>query len=121
MKIFILEDSKHRIKKFKENMPTHILVIYEHAFAGFEHIITHPFDYDVMMLDHDLGHKIFCGRGNSNTGHWFVKAALKRIQESKKLKVIIIHSWNPFGAHRMMKELKNSNKIVIWKPCRWPY
>lgn len=120
MKVFILEDSRHRIKKFEENLKEHDIIIKTNTFDATKYIMENYFDYDVMMLDHDLGHRIFCSKYNKNTGHTFIKAIKNRIYASKKLKVIIIHSWNPFGAYRMYKELKDCNKIIIWKPCRWP-
>jgi hypothetical protein len=122
MKIFILEDSKHRIRKIWERLyRTNDLVIHQTSFGALQYIVSHDFDYDVMLLDHDLGHRIFCGKNNKNTGYHFLKGALRYIRSSRKLKIIIIHSWNPIGAMRMKKLLKSTGKLVIWRPCRWPY
>jgi len=120
MNIFILEDSEHRIKKFKKKYKDCELTIFNNAFEAYEHLCNNEFDYDIMLLDHDLDHKIFCSKRYYNTGLKFLHKSYRIIKQAECLKGIIIHSWNPIGAYRMKDALRKSGKKVVWKPCRWP-
>ena len=101
MKIFILEDSEHRIKKFRKKYKDCQLTIFNNAFEAYEHLCNNVFDYDIMLLDHDLDHKIFCSKRYYNTGLKFLHKSYRIIKQAECLKGIIIHSWNPLGVYRM--------------------
>lgn len=120
MKIFILEDSNFRIKKFKKLYKEHDLVIKTNAKEACEYIYLSA-DFDLMFLDHDLGRRFFCGKNNPNTGYAFIKKMIKRIKDEGKTEIIVLHTWNPFGAYRMKKILKAHNMSHIWEPCKWPF
>ncbi len=119
MKIFILEDSKFRSKRFRKQFKDDHIVICSSVFNAMLHLETNELDYDAMHLDHDLDGKILCSRKTWCTGLNFVTIAYDKIRAMKNLKLIVIHSWNPLGAYRMKKVLKSTGKKDIWRPCRW--
>lgn len=121
MRILILEDSRRRIKKIRKQFLMHRLTFFEDACEAIDHIRSNSLDYDAFFLDHDLGNKIFCSRRNRNTGLFFVKSVLEEIKSSRTLALIVIHSWNPIGAMRMKKVLKDCGKTVRWVPYRYPF
>lgn len=108
MKVFILEDSQHRIDFFKETMSKHKLFVakdVEKAKDVFEK--NKPFD--LIMLDHDLGGRVFVNPREENTGYQFAK--FLKNQNNKTL--IVIHSSNVNAAALMKNILYNAYIIPI--------
>lgn len=90
MKIFILEDDPFRIVQF------------EQATIGAEVTICTDVDraqkmwtgdYDLILLDHDLGGDQMVDSSVQNTGAGFARW----MPESAKHIPVLIHSYNPFG------------------------
>lgn len=117
-RIFILENSNNRIKVFRKRLSQHMYCIHRDASSAIERFQT-DVAFDVLFLDYDLVHPVAFSK--KNTGLFFIEQTKKLIKESRRLKTIIIHSWNPLGAWKMKKALKNSGKIVIWNPFPWPF
>jgi len=120
MRIFILEDDPARKIAFEQ-----ALGVFE---KGFPHEVTicsflggvggayinFEGEYDLIMLDHDLGGAQMVSPDEEETGTAFVKWLV----ENNKLKngpKVIIHSWNPDGARRML-ELLPLNCMAFWEP-----
>lgn len=117
MRILILENSRRRIRKFKENLVEHDVTFCTNALQGLETLRTR--DFDVLMLDHDLAGAIFHSKTRYYSGGYFVKEALQVIRNSDTIKVIFLHSWNWFGARRMEKMLEVTGKLVVRRRCKW--
>jgi len=60
--------------------------------------------YDLVCLDHDLGGKTF-QEEKSNSGTEVAEFIRLKLPQKQYPKKIIVHSWNPQGAQRMMREL----------------
>jgi CheY-like chemotaxis protein len=104
IKVFVLEDDPQRIKKIKEMWSKYaefdIATSYDEAIKIFKN------DYNLLMLDHDLGGKIFVNSNFKNTGAGFARWLVT--QDFKKCD-IIIHSHNSSGATVMAKILLSKN------------
>ena len=97
MKILILEDSSKRIAWFSEEFKEYDLVIANNSSMAID--ILKTMNFDLAMLDHDLGQKIFA-KSDKNSG-FAVAEEIPKNPES--VKNVIVHSYNPEGSIRMMK------------------
>ena len=99
MKIFVLEDSKERIDWIKCNL----------NFADIDiamdmcEIDNFKGEYDLLMLDHDLGDRQMVDSLDENTGYEFCKWLVKNYQNKET--DIVIQSHNPSGANAMKNYL----------------
>lgn len=118
-KVFILEDSNRRIAYLKLKHSLDKCTVETNAYDANQLFLSRDRDtFDILLLDHDLGHRIFCSKKNSNTGYSFVKTSINSIQFDNP--EVIIHSWNFFGAMKMKFFLKRHGIESRWKPCRLP-
>lgn len=111
-KVFVLEDNPVRVEIIKENWSQ--FAEFDIATSFKEAIKIFSDDYDLLMLDHDLGGKIFISSKVENSGanflRWFVNKKCKDCD-------IIIHSHNPEGSKNMEEILvRNGYKQVIRIP-----
>jgi CheY-like chemotaxis protein len=99
MTAFILEDNENRIEQFKKEFghiaDLTIAVSYTEAI----HKFSMSNEYDLILLDHDLGQRIWCSVEDENTGSNFAKFLTNYKFRSTP---IIIHSHNHWGASNMM-------------------
>jgi len=112
MKIFIVEDDENRITKFKDKF-AHIeeaqLYITRTASEA-KKVLDENKDvmWDLMLLDHDLGGRVYVESADQNTGY----QVAKHIKEKGiKYYNAITHSLNPVGADNIMGQLENCNHI----------
>lgn len=73
--------------------------------------------YDLIFLDHDLGGRTFVSSEEENTGYQvarFLSDKLKSWQSQRRPR-IVVHSWNPAGAERMVKALDAAGYKVDWR------
>jgi len=96
MRIFILEDDHMRIHWFTEKFKMHKLTIATNAADAIKILSSHEFSF--IMLDHDLGGKVFVDSEDENTGYQVAKALITTANAKKP---VIIHSWNVPAAKRM--------------------
>lgn len=120
MNILLLEDNVKRIRKISDREfykgNSVMYVRQPHTFAS----LMERFDFDKIILDHDLDNRIFVGKKDYWTGLSAIELSKERLIENKDLE-IVIHSWNPFGSYRMYKKLKELGMNNIkYRPCRWP-
>jgi len=105
MKIFILEDSIERIKRFKARFFKADLFIAESVNEAVK-LFKENYPFDVIFLDHDLGGEEMVESVNENTGYQFSKFIsgydLKGVD-------IIVHSLNPQGADNIIQLLKGND------------
>jgi CheY-like chemotaxis protein len=115
MRIFILEDSIERIRKFKQKLIGHELVIATEAQQGIDFLNNFdPFDY--IFLDHDLGGQVYQLSGK-DTGYEVAEWLSKN--PNKATGKIIIHSLNNQGAIAMGNILKDNNIRSLYIPFVW--
>jgi hypothetical protein len=103
-RVFVLEDDPNRIETIQ---------FFWGKFADFDITSSYreaieKFDgkYDLIMLDHDLGGKIYVDIRESNTGTNFAKWLAENYEFRDT--PIIIHSHNPVGSSNMNDILLNA-------------
>ena len=96
MEILILEDDGARVNNFIELFHNHNLDITENAYEAME-LLDHK-DYDLILLDHDLGD----GNGSGS----LVAAYLAQLPGLTA--TIIIHSWNVPASNAMLGYLPSA-------------
>lgn len=101
-RIFILEDNAERIKTFRRALPAKFpnaeIVITEEVEEA-KRLLTPGSHWDIILLDHDLGGKIFVKSSNPNTGY----QVAKHIKENNiTYKQCITHTQNPAGGKNIV-------------------
>jgi len=117
MKLFILDDSLERLKRFrKECHPSWTVITAMTYLEGVERIRGEEFD--IMFLDHDLNQKEEGSKdvNRENCGSNFAKWLVKNYDHDCP---IIIHTLNHAGANNMMKILKEKFSRVFYRPFAW--
>jgi CheY-like chemotaxis protein len=112
MKILVLEDSLERIEFFKKLFRNQELFVFDNSSDAYSSCIENNFQ--VMLLDHDLGGRIWEDSNGENTGYQFVKRIVEN--QLQKDALIYIHSCNPIGANLMLNLLKDNDYDGIWIP-----
>jgi CheY-like chemotaxis protein len=108
-RVFVLEDDINRINIIKKLWSKYaefdIATSYKEAIKLFKN------NYSLLMLDHDLGGKIFVSSKMENTGAGFLRWLIKQDFNGCD---IIIHSHNPSGSQNMERILSenNFNKVI---------
>lgn len=112
MKILILEDNLQRIEKFKALYKNQELYIFNDVFPAYDACLHHTFK--IMLLDHDLGGRIWVDSDEDNTGYQFIKRLIKN--QLQKTSLYYIHSMNPIGSNKMLNLLLDNGYDGIWHP-----
>lgn len=112
MKILILEDNPERIAKFKllfKNQEVHYC---DNVLDAYNECLKNKFG--ILLIDHDLGGKIWEDSNGENNGYQFVKMIVSAGLQKRSLNYI--HSCNPIGANLMLNYLKDNGYDGIWYP-----
>jgi CheY-like chemotaxis protein len=111
MNIFVLEDNSERIdvfnKQLTEIFPTASIFFSIDAKSA-KNVLKRFGGFDIMLLDHDLGSKIFVNSQEENTGYQVAKFIVK---EKIDYKVAICHSMNPVGSENISAVLPGCKKV----------
>ena len=114
MRILVLEDDPQRHDYFRKVFaePGDFLAIVERAEDAILALVNRS--WDLLCLDHDLGHKVnmISGPGTGYEVAVWLEEHPERIPGK-----VIIHSYNPVGADLMNKALPNAKQI----PGAWLY
>lgn len=112
MRILFLDDNLERWKSYRFKtigcVTKHVLTAKQCMLA-----LMNDEKYDLVSLDHDLGGKTF-QQEKENSGTEVAEFIKHMLPTYKYPDRIVIHSWNPQGAERMM-HLIAPTKI----PCRY--
>jgi len=103
MRIFILEDDPNRMKLFNRTLHTHTIYHADNVKDAIK-ILESTDGISVLLVDHDLDHKVFVNSNESNTGYQLAKWIKT---SGKNYMQIIIHSMNVVGANNIKNELSN--------------
>src|SRR4051812_37693623 len=99
LRILVLEDDATRIKEFKM-----ILGAIGVPFTLFTDMSEVPADcpesYDLLLLDHDLGQRVYVDSSDDNSGYAFLTSSYGR--NAAKNALVIVHSLNEVGARKMI-------------------
>jgi len=105
--IFILEDSEHRMIKFRKELIGHKI---DHATTvedGSNFLFANK--YDLMFLDHDLGGEEMVDSFSDNTGYRLAEFIASFTQNKET--PCVIHSCNHVGAENMLRFIPHAIKI----------
>ncbi len=112
MRILILDDDEIRHKHFAKHYADHYVKhVYSHTAAVVA--LMNDERYDLVHLDHDLNDFVdydpaFPGQGHIEfTGMDTAVFITNRLGYDNQPSKIIIHSWNPAGAQRMLQHLQH--------------
>jgi len=101
MEILIVEDNSNRIASFQQMLKGANLDVTKDTKQAIEWLKHNQ--YDVILLDHDLGDEVFVASGEG-TG-WEVA---KWIADNHYQSDVIVHSWNTAGARNIKAILPNA-------------
>lgn len=111
MNVFILEDDPERIKRFKQMLIGHNLVITDVAWEANEILSQMLFDF--IFLDHDLGGEQMVDTNVENTGSTVAKHIPSTINRNVQ---VYVHSFNPIGAQNMLDAMRSQGVGCIYIP-----
>jgi hypothetical protein len=104
-KIFILDDDENRQEWFKKEF-THVQIV--SALDIDEAVKKFNNTYKLILLDHDLGNRIYVPSEDRNTGYQFCKHLL----EYEITCDILLHSMNSVGVNNMKNLLETKFKNI---------
>ena len=104
MQIFFLDDMKDRTKRFKSFVPSAKCVETAQEMIDLLKSTDEPVDY--LLLDHDLGNRIFVDSSDLNTGMEVVRWMERNRDSLPEIKSVIVHTHNPDGAQNMIHALR---------------
>lgn len=113
-KILVLEDDQERIRQFKERFSERNCeaVFVETADDCIEQLST--VEYDIVFLDHDLGGEQWVDIAHTNTGSEVARFWHQKENMNKEA-IVVIHSYNNYGAEYMQKTIQGS----FYLPSIW--
>lgn len=114
MKALLLEDDKNRIKEFVQRFldKQWSWDAVDTANQCIEKLKT--VKYDIIFLDHDLGGETYVDLSNKNTGSE-VARFWNKTENINKDSIVIVHSYNNYGALYMTDSIKGSHYAPgIW-------
>lgn len=107
MLIFILEDNKYRMIKFRRELIGHQIHHSETVEGATGMLVRHK--YDLIFLDHDLGGEEFVDSKDENTGYQLASFIASFTQNKET--PCIVHSCNPAGADNIVNVLPHAVKL----------
>lgn len=118
MRVLFLDDDAERhtacARDYRDLDVTHVWTA-AGAVAALE--MGEPFD--VACLDHDLGGQHFA---TSDEGSGYAVAAhIARMEPGRRPREVVVHSWNPEGAARMVATLIEAGVRVARIPFGYPF
>ena len=106
MNILFLDDDNNRTRLARQWFMKHNLLTAETAEEAKEILISNP-RFDLAMLDHDLGGKVYCP-SDENSGY-DVALFISLMNREFMPKQVIVHSFNPTGARKMVSVLSDAD------------
>lgn len=111
-RVFILEDDPQRQDAFIDVLTGADVQICADVVSA-RAVFRGPYDW--ILLDHDLGGRVFVDSDEDNTGYQFAKwLADTHPQDGAS---VVIHSWNVVGAMQMERALQDA----AWSVLRVPF
>jgi DNA-binding response OmpR family regulator len=100
MKVLVLDDEPHRHQIFREHLSAEDVRYVWTAVEAVQALLSEHFD--LVLLDHDLG------LDDPGDG---CDVAQSLVETPNSEAIVIVHSDNPYGAHRMLQVLRNARSI----------
>lgn len=105
MNIFILEDDSIRMELFREALKDHNVDHADNVVDGKKLLTLN--EYDLILLDHDLGGEQMIHSADENTGYQLAKF----IRDDNICARVITHTYNPAGAKNILAVLPRATYI----------
>jgi len=120
-RVMILEDDSGRINQFKSILELQVQDVSYHLEAeDFIKQLSKETRVDLMLLDHDLGGRVYVDMEEKNTGSEVVRYIVGHKDEEKfKSTKIIVHSYNTVAARYMVDLLRHCDFDVLYAPGIW--
>ncbi len=121
LRIMILEDDYNRINSFKTILELQVQDVSYHLTAhDFIKTLSKEEHVDLLMLDHDLGNRVYVELQDKNTGSEVVRYIVTNKNDEKfKTMKIIVHSYNTVAAKNMVDILRHNKFDVLYAPSVW--
>jgi DNA-binding NarL/FixJ family response regulator len=113
MLVLFLDDSVRRAKAAAEQFAGDTFCLAGTADTAIEYLRLAEEPWDLVMLDHDLGGKVFQDSLETNTGMEVVRY-IERTQP--EIKRIVVHSWNSPAAREMVSRLEQAGYEASYQP-----
>lgn len=114
MRVFVLEDNQERYNWFSKYLTDEKEDFTIVKTAKEAKDILSKEKFDMLLLDHDLGDRVFVDIEDENTGTQVVRHIIKnKLQEGSQ---ILVHSQNPASFDSMVAPLKKNGYDVVFKP-----
>ena len=108
LNLLIVEDNIDRINWFQKEFCDCRIIFAKTAKQGIRAINSEVFS--TILLDHDLGDRVFVPSSDSNTGYQVALAIPNSINKDTP---VIVHSWNPVGTFRILNVLPNAKRQIF--------
>lgn len=105
MKVFVLEDNADRISLLQRELPKIFPgaeVFYAETAEDGKRVLAKEQPFSILLLDHDLGGKVFVDSRDQNTGY---QVAVFIRENDIKHKIAIAHTMNPAGGENIVSAL----------------
>lgn len=109
MNIFILEDDKERMKKFRRNLIGHT-IFHSDNVQDAKDILSKE-KVDIIFLDHDLDNRVYADSNELNTGYQLAKWIFENNIQYRQL---IVHSLNEPGRNNIKSILKDAELVPFY-------
>jgi CheY-like chemotaxis protein len=115
MRALVLDDDLSRLELFKTKaLVGHEVTTVSHVSDCIEQLTDHEFE--LIFMDHDLDGKVYVPSG---PGTGYAVAEWLRDNPSRKPKQIILHTFNQFGAAKMLEALPEATYVPGAWLVRW--
>jgi CheY-like chemotaxis protein len=109
MNILFLDDDSIRVRQARIDFAKDELSIAETAEQAIK-LLEKYSPFDTVSLDHDLGGNIYCP--SDDMSGFAVAEYISKMDKEKMPKQVIVHSFNPDGAAKMIKVLEGVVPVI---------
>jgi len=110
MSIFVLDDSKERLRKFRSAIPSAFMA---ETVDEAKEVLGRDEHWEMAFLDHDLGGEVMVDTSKYNTGTTLVRWIIER---GIKIDTVVVHSCNTKAAEGMVIDLRRAGYHVQQVP-----
>jgi CheY-like chemotaxis protein len=124
VRVLVLDDDDKRHESFKFHLFRHEATHVHTAQEAMEALASNG-PWDVVFLDHDLNYEHYVSSttgkldGLEQTGYDVAKYIALFMKEETIPKNVVVHSWNSYGADRMIQMLSSTPAIKCVR--RWMF
>lgn len=123
MRVLFLDDSPERRQRAQRELIGHVVFMAQDAPEAIHWLDTAE-RFDLAMLDHDLGGRVYTHDepipGPEGNGQLVANHIAAMLPENRP-SVVVVHSFNPIGAGRMVDTLVYSGYLRMANVFQWPW